>query len=40
MKIIPFNATYVKVETDDWGEEQELADYFTYFADGYKYMPK
>ena len=40
MKIIPFNATYVKVETNDWGEEQELADYFTYFADGYKYMPK
>ena len=40
MKIIPFDATYVKVNCDDWGEEQELADYFTYYADGYKYMPK
>lgn len=39
MKILPFNETYIKVQVDDWGIEQELSEYFQFFVPNYKFMP-
>ncbi len=35
-----FNESFLKVITDDWGIEQELSEFFSFFADGYKFAPK
>lgn len=35
-----FNESFLKVETDDWGIEQEISEFFSFFADGYKFTPK
>ena len=39
IKIIQFNETHLRVQCDDFGIEQELSEYFTFFAPGYKFMP-
>lgn len=39
IQIQEFNETYLRVLTDDYGIEQELSEYFTFFAPGYKFMP-
>jgi len=33
------NATYIKIQCDDFGVEQELSEFFTFFAPGYRFMP-
>lgn len=35
-----FNETHVKILIDDFGIEQEMSDFFTFFAPGYKFHPK
>jgi len=40
IKIVPGNETFVRIVCDDWGIEAELADFFCFFAPGYKYMQK
>jgi late competence protein required for DNA uptake (superfamily II DNA/RNA helicase) len=35
-----FNESFLQVATDDWGIEQELSEFFSFFADGYKFAPK
>lgn len=39
IQIQEFNETHLRVIIDDFGIEQELSDYFTFFAPGYKFMP-
>lgn len=39
IKILPFNETFVKVEIDDYGIEQEFSEFFTFFTKGYKFSP-
>jgi superfamily II DNA or RNA helicase len=39
IKVLPGNETHLKISCDDWGVEQELSDFFTFFAPGYRYMP-
>jgi superfamily II DNA or RNA helicase len=35
-----FNATYIRIFVDDFGIEQEIKSFFTFFAPGYKFTPK
>ena len=37
IKIYPCNETFIKVQIDDFGVEQELSDFFTFFSTGYKF---
>jgi hypothetical protein len=39
IKVIPCNETYIRIETDDYGIEQEISEYFTFMAPGYRFMP-
>lgn len=39
IKLVPLNETHIRILCDDWGVEQEINEYFTFFASGYKYMP-
>lgn len=34
------NESFLKVLIDDFGIEQELSEFFTFFAEGYKFQPK
>jgi superfamily II DNA or RNA helicase len=40
IQILPYNETFIQIRFDDYGVEQELSDYFTFFAPGYRYMQK
>ncbi len=40
MKVIPYNETYVRIITDDFGIDQELSEWFSFMVDGYKFQPK
>jgi superfamily II DNA or RNA helicase len=40
IRFIEFNETHIKVLIDDFGIEQEMSDFFTFFAPGYKFHPK
>lgn len=40
IRLVPFNETHIKLVCDDWGLEQEISDYFTFFVHGYRYNPK
>lgn len=39
IKVKPVNETFIKLEIDDFGIEQELEEFFTFFQPGYKFMP-
>lgn len=39
IKFEQFNETHMRVFVDDFGIEQELQEFFTFFAPGYKFMP-
>jgi superfamily II DNA or RNA helicase len=39
IKISPHNASFIKVYCEDFGVEQELSEFFTFFASSYKYAP-
>lgn len=40
IKIEQFTETHLKVFIDDFGIEQELSEFFTFFAAGYKFHPR
>lgn len=40
IKIIPYNETYIRVHCTDFGIEQELSEFFTFYAQNYKFQPK
>lgn len=40
IKLQPVNASFVRVEIDDFGLEQDFSDFFTFLTPGYKFMPK
>ena len=35
-----FNESFLKISVNDFGIEQELSEFFSFFADGYKFSPK
>jgi superfamily II DNA or RNA helicase len=39
IKVIPLNETYIKLHIPDYGIEQEVSEFFTFFAANYKFMP-
>lgn len=39
IQLVPFNATYIKIRCSDYGVEQELSEFFTFFAKDYKFLP-
>jgi len=39
LEILPYNETYVRLKSDDHGILQDMAEYFTFYVPGYKYMP-
>ena len=39
IEILPIDETYIKLRIDDFGIEQELEEFFTFFQPGYKFMP-
>lgn len=39
IKILPFTETFVKVQIDDFGIEQEFGEFFTFFSKSYKFSP-
>jgi superfamily II DNA or RNA helicase len=39
IKIEEFNETYVRVISNEWGEEQHISESFTFFVPGYRYIP-
>jgi len=39
IELLPFNETHIKIRCDDWGVEQEISEFFTFFVPGYRYMP-
>lgn len=39
IKVLPFTETFVKVQIDDFGIEQEFSEFFTFFSKGYKFSP-
>lgn len=40
IRVEHYNETHMRVYIDDFGIEQELKDFFTFFAPGYKFHPK
>lgn len=40
IRVEPVNATYIKVLFDDWGIEQEFAEFTSFMAPNYRYTPK
>lgn len=40
IRFVEFNETHIKVLIDDFGIEQEMSEFFTFFAPGYKFHPK
>lgn len=40
IRVLPLNETFVKVQVEDFGVEQEFSEFFTFYAPGYKYAPK
>jgi superfamily II DNA or RNA helicase len=40
IRVEQFNETHMRVLIDDFGIEQEVKDFFTFFAPGYKFHPK
>lgn len=39
IKVKPFDESFIKLEIADYGIEQELEEFFTFFQPGYKFMP-
>jgi superfamily II DNA or RNA helicase len=37
--VVPFNETFIKVQIDDLGIEQEFSEFFTFYTKGYKFSP-
>lgn len=40
MRVLPFNETYIRIECDDFGVEQEMSEYFSFMIPGARYTPK
>lgn len=40
VNFIQYNESHLKIQTSDWGTDQELSEFFSFFADGYKFSPK
>ena len=40
IKITKLNASFVRVDIDDFGLEQEFSDFFTFLTPGHQFMPK
>ena len=40
VQFIQFNESHLKIQTTDWGIDSELSEFFSFFVDGYKFMPK
>jgi hypothetical protein len=37
--VLPVNETFVKVQIDDFGIEQEFIEFFTFMSKNYKFSP-
>lgn len=40
IEFLQYNESHLKIRFDDFGEEQDISEFFTFFMDGYRFTPK